>query len=242
MRLMDGHAKTSNVVTLAVHDGLPGMLSQAWCPTAQDCADITADAAPALAPDSAAQSPAQAAAALVPIADVARTTEDGQSCALPTVLSVRGRCAPSNLLMSCTIPEYALPHAPLALLPDICLPRVLWLAQALLSLQGCILCIHRTRTLLVRHAQGEIWADCPSVNGSEWCPVASGVWLHCANANGAAYGVATPSFVQHMAPAPSAHALLLHCGAPAEAACKPCICFCKCTAGALSWPWSGKVP
>lgn len=65
-------------------------------PAAQDCADITADAAPALAPNSAAESPPQAAAALVPIADITRTARDGQPCALPTVLSVRA-CLPRPL-------------------------------------------------------------------------------------------------------------------------------------------------
>lgn len=55
----------------------------------QECGDFRADAAPALAPSHAAQSPAQALAALVPIVNVERTTLDGQRCALPTVVDVR---------------------------------------------------------------------------------------------------------------------------------------------------------
>jgi hypothetical protein len=78
--------------------------------------------------------------------------------------------------------------------------RLVWccshIARAFPELMGLLCCclvvrVPRGKGLGVHHAQGEIWADCPAVNGSEWCPVASGVWLHCAPASGAAYGAAT---------------------------------------------------
>lgn len=59
-------------------------------------------------------------------------------------------------------------------------------------------------------AQGEIAPDCVLVNGTEWCPVESNVWMMCANGTAATLGAAL-CLIIHSTPAQVANCFPAAC-------------------------------